>query len=451
MRRLVDSSNETQALRIRIATLAVLSFAVGAAQTIKVNVIGEAALSELLLPVIALSALVQPGARRVLRTRVFWVLLLSMTVTLIGYMVSDLVQESSEPQYLRGWGRISLVMADFASLSLLVGAQRQCLWWFAAGMGIGRMIYLRLALSTPISLWKFSHDGFGYAEPITLAVATLGFFLPPRLASLVLAGVGFVSVYYDFRIQSAVCLIIAGLIWARAVRPAQPLKSRAAKLRFALLLAVVAGAMYAGLQATEDEYSAWRRGSSDIGRAFGKVFAMKAIANSPWLGYGSWSRNTEFLRLQREAVTEVAGPEASKFLIGDSSSATHSMILQAWVEGGILGTAFFFVLGFLLIRNLPALALTRPFDALSPLLVYFAVYGLWHIVMSAFAAPLRLQLALAAVSIVCVALERKSMRGPPTVRGMRTVLAERFSRRGAHVARVSPSGRHLHRPGAGLS
>jgi O-antigen ligase len=95
------------------------------------------------------------------------------------------------------------------------------------------------------------------------------------------------------------------------------------------------------------------------------------------------------------------------------------MILQAWVEGGILGTAFFFVLGFLLLRNLGTLALTRPIDALSPILAYFCLYGLGHIAMSAFAAPLRVQLALAAVSVVVVALEQRSSRRRYAMRRLR--------------------------------
>jgi hypothetical protein len=39
------------------------------------------------------------------------------------------------------------------------------------------------------------------------------------------------------------------------------------------------------------------------------------------------------------------------------------------------------------------------------------LYGLWHIAMSAFAAPLRIHLAFAATAIVCVAMERMPLRG----------------------------------------
>jgi len=86
------------------------------------------------------------------------------------------------------------------------------------------------------------------------------------------------------------------------------------------------------------------------------------------------------------------------------------MLLQAWVEGGILAVAFFVVLAFYLARSIPSILLRRPMDALFPILAYFAVYGLWHIVMSAFAAPLRLHLALAAACVVCAALESTRAR-----------------------------------------
>ena len=68
------------------------------------------------------------------------------------------------------------------------------------------------------------------------------------------------------------------------------------------------------------------------------------------------------------------------------------------------------MLGFYLVRDLHFLMLRRPMDALSPILAYFALYGLWHIVMSAFAAPLRLHLALAAVCVVLTSLESVRLR-----------------------------------------
>jgi len=425
--------------KIRLTGLALMSFLVGAAHAYRLNVIGEATLDELLLPVLALYALTKPGARQALRTQAFRIVLIALLVTFSGYVVSDLIRESAAEQFLRGWGRVALVAFDFIALALIVGAQRQCLWWFLAGFGIAGSLYFRLVLHAPISLWKFNYSGFGYAEPVTLVALTLAYFMPSRIGALGVGAVGLVSIYYDFRIQSAVCFLVAAVILVRAGKSSGSMQSRG---RIGLMVVgfVAAMTIFTAGKLTEDDYSANRRAVSDAGRSFGKVFAWKAIRNSPIIGYGSWSRSPEFLQLQRESAEEVAGGRASRIGIGDSSSATHAMTLQSWVEGGILGTAFFVVLGFMLVRNLVPLILTRPMDALSPLLLYFVFYGMWHIVMSAFAAPLRVQLALSAVCLVCMELDRRQSRHEaqmpvPTTAG-KPGLAEAASRRRKHRRRT---------------
>jgi hypothetical protein len=413
-------------VRIRATAFALACFLVGATYSIKINLIGEAVLAEVLLPLLGLIALLQSQGRKVFESKVFWVLLLTMLVTLSGYMLSDWIRDTPSAQYLRGWGRMALVITGFVSLSLMLAFRRQSLWWFVAGMGIGRILYLRLVLGTPISLWKFSYEGFGYGEPFTLFAVVLAYYLPPRVASVLLAVVGAISVHYDFRIQSLVCLIVAGMVWARSRRPKQPLQGTGGKLRLALILFAAVATINIALTLSESDYAANRRDVSDIGRSVGKVFAMKAIAESPLIGYGSWSRSAQFQRLHGEAMKEVAGREASRFDVGNSSAATHAMLLQAWVEGGILAIVFFVVLGITLLRGLHTLMLSRPMDALSPILAYFALYGLWHITMSAFAAPLRLHLALSAVSVVCVSLDKLSAgKHPRSVRQQVTQVARK--------------------------
>lgn len=387
-------------LAIRVTLLAVLSGLVGAGYTVKVSLVGEAALAELLLPVLAIVAMLSGSRTGGVDMRAFRWLLFALAVTLLGYVVSDLTQGSSEAQYLRGWGRVALVITDFVSLALVARAQPQAIWWFVAGMGVGRIAWLRLSAATPISMWKFSFDGFGYGEPMTLAAMALAAFLPIRAAAAVLGALAAVSMLYDFRIQAGVCLLIALVLWMRAGSTRGGARGALPMLRLAALAGLGGLAIYAALTATQDDYSLQRRATSDIGRSFGKAFAAKAIAESPLIGYGSWSRSPEFARLQEEALREVAGDDASRFPIGDSSSAVHSMILQAWVEGGILAIAFFVVLAVFLLARLPGLVNTRALDPLSPMLLYFGVYGLWHVVMSAFAAPLRLHLALAGVAVI---------------------------------------------------
>lgn len=408
---LSGSSRELVPVRLVPSGLAIASLVVGMTYTVKVNLVGEAALAELLLPLLGLAALTQRGAQSVLTNRSFLALCGALLVTLCGYVASDLLADSSPEQYLRGWGRVALVMTDFVALSLLAGAQRQTLWWFAAGMGLGRVLFLRLAMNEPLARWKFASDySFGYAEPVTLVVIALCCKLSPRLASPLLVGVGLYSIRHDFRIQAAVCIALAAVLWMRA-RPGDGRAHRAGALRMAIAGSIAALVLWGGLQLTADDYAEQRRGVSDVGRSLGKVFALKAIAESPLLGYGSWSRNREFLRQQQEALNEVAGEDAGAFNAGNSSSSVHSMVLQAWVEGGLLGAAFFVALCVMTLRRLPWLIFARPPDPLYPFLLYFAFYGLWHGVMSAFAAPLRLHLAFAAVAVVCIAIERGKRGG----------------------------------------
>lgn len=396
--------------RPRVSGLAIACFIVGVCQTIRINVVGEATLAELLLPIIGTVALFHREGRRFLSLKAFHWLLIAMLITLGGYVLSDVVRDTPEAQYLRGWGRMALVITAYVSLCAVISRHRQNLWWFVAGMALGRLVYLRIVLNSPISLWKFSYEGFGYGEPLTLAVAAGAWFLGARVASVLFVVLAIFSIHYDFRSQGAVCMVLAGILLARAARPERPLKPGGAQMKLAVLAIAVAAAIYGGLKLSEDDYAAERRGASDIARTVGKVFALKAISESPIVGYGSWSKSHEFHRMHAEALKEVAGREASRFKIGDSSSSTHAMILQAWVEGGLFAIVFFVCLGVLLIRTVSWLMLQRPLDGLTPVILYFGIYGLWHIAMSAFASPLRIHLALAAAGVVFMALEKPQHR-----------------------------------------
>jgi O-antigen ligase len=163
---------------------------------------------------------------------------------------------------------------------------------------------------------------------------------------------------------------------------------------------------------TQSDYAAQRRDASNIGRQVGIVFGAKAVANSPIIGYGSWGASNELAALHRESLVAVAGP-GYNYPISGSTSGVHSQTLQAWTEGGILGAVFFIIFGWQLLRNFKQAVLLRPLDALSPIILYFYLYSPWHLVMSAFSAPIRLFIAFGAVSVVIVDLERRALRTRP--------------------------------------
>lgn len=382
----------------RITLTGILCLVCGLLEMHKVNLIGEVYLAELALPLACLTGLRSPVAGQLFRNRAFVALLAAMALSFAGYVISDLVRETSPDQYLRGWGRIALVMTDFVALSVLVAADRRNLWWFAAGIGVGGVLYLRLWTGLPISHWKF-----GYAQPMTLLAAAAACFLPLRASAALMLLMAILSLRYDFRIHAAVTLAIATLMWLHAGRRGRPLPALALAVAIAAALALLVAALKGG----EDEYYRQRRETSNLGRSIGIEFAGRAVLESPLIGWGSWGAEKELTRLERE-VTRRAAREAGVYYPDTASgtSAAHSQLLQSWVEGGLLGASLFFVLGAALLRQAPALMLRRPPDLLTPVLLYFFFYGLWNLIMSPFVATTRVQIAATAASLVCLAFER---------------------------------------------
>ncbi len=375
---------------LQLNGIAILSGLAGALGALKLSLLGEAYGAELALPVAALAALAARWETALGRQRWFLLLAGAGIVTLLGYVASDLFRETSADQYLRGWGRIGLLLVDFACLAVITAQDRRNLWWFAAGYGLASVLYLRLVMHTPVSLWKF-----GYSYPITMAMACAAYFLRARAAAIGLVLLGIVSVYYDSRAHAALCFAMGAGLWLRAGKPHVPI--RGARVASAAVAALVAVAMTATVMSYfEDAYFAQRRETSNVGRTIGLIAGGYIITASPLLGYGSWASHPEL---------DVAFDQATRAHLGESARwdgstitvAVHSQLLQAWVEGGIGGATFFLVLGVGMAAALYVAAFRRELDYLTPLLFYFLAYGLWHLVMSPFTAPHRLQIALAAV------------------------------------------------------
>jgi O-antigen ligase len=389
---------------VRPAGIGLLAFCCGALQSLTVNLVGEIYAAELLLPLIGFAALCARNGDAVFRERVFWSLILALGVTLCGYVISDFVRDTRPDQYLRGWGRVLLLATDFAALCMLLRQDRRNLWWFALGMGIGGILHLRLILHTPISIWKF-----GYAEPMLLFAAAAGCFLPIRLAAAWLGVLGLTSMWYDFRSFAAICFLLATYMWLRAARPWQPLVGGGKSLRL-LIAGGFAGALaLATLAMTESDYSIHRRAESNAGRSAAFEVGLIAISRSPLIGYGSWTEDRELAELYLKRYLDKRGVRDPNADAGRHFTP-HSQVLQSWVEGGVLGAAFFLMLGYQLLRSAKWSALARPVDMLTPLILYLLFSCAWNLFMSPFSAPHRIQIALGAAVLMLMDSEWRASR-----------------------------------------
>jgi O-antigen ligase len=377
----------------------------GALAPIKLNVVGELFAAELLLPLVALAVRFSPGGDRGLRDSVFAKLLVASFITLIGYVLSDLVQGTRPDQFLRGWGRVGLIVSDFIALAVIFAQDRRHLWWYALGAGLGSILFLRLVSHAPLALWKF-----GYADPVLTASAALGVFLPLRAASAWIALLGVYSMWTDFRSFAGMCMVIAGYLWIRAARPTRPLAGSGSAFKLVLAAGSVLVLVLVTLSLTGGSGTG-RRNESDAGRRAAFETGIEAVKRSPLIGYGSWAENRELAAMYLNRVNELRGFKAGAAVENGTVFNPHSQILHAWFEGGILGTALLVTMLWQVFRIGGWLVMRRPVDALTPLLFYFAISMLWNLFMSPFTAPHRLGIAIGAAILVMMSIERRGADG----------------------------------------
>lgn len=383
----------------KITFVSICCFLSGTVYTYVINVIGEVYAPELLLIPVAVAVLIFGRTQRVLSRRFFLALLVSSVIMLLGYIVSDLYRESDPAQYLRGWGRIGLLISDITVFAILSANNKRNIWWYVSGISIGSITSLLVKGAPLSSNWKF-----GYGDPIIFLTACFAIILPMRFISLALLAVGLLSVGLDSRIQGALCILTSVFLWTRSGRPQQALM-RLWQFWKIILVGVIAFSALAGVYiSTQQEYVVHRQ-QSNIGRMTMLRIGLVAIAESPIIGYGSWSEDPKFAQM---TAVELAKTEGKSQLVVTQSDkfGPHSQILQAWVEGGILAIAFFFIFGYQSFQTLKYVALQRPVDPYTPIFVYVLSMGLWDLLMSPFAGYHRLTIALSIAIISAIVVER---------------------------------------------
>jgi O-antigen ligase len=180
----------------------------------------------------------------------------------------------------------------------------------------------------------------------------------------------------------------------------------------AVALAGACAFVYLGVL-TGEEYGQ-RRHLSNAWRVASLVTAASAISDAPWLGNGSQANTFELQSRYDSIFIERSGVRYRGLQTDTSTFSPHSQILQAWFEAGIFGAAFFFYLGFKLIGAARTCIFRRRLDVFSVLFAYCLLRAIWHLAFSPFAGLARLDVALAAVIVVLLDLERRKRRSTAT-------------------------------------
>jgi hypothetical protein len=109
----------------------------------------------------------------------------------------------------------------------------------------------------------------------------------------------------------------------------------------------------------------------------------QAVLDSPVVGHGSWAKDPRYVQLLR-----ARGFQLSPGLVQQPLIPTHSYIMGAWVDGGILGVPIWLWVFALAVRAL--FVAYRSNHPLVPLASFASLSLLWDIVFSPYGGSSRL-------------------------------------------------------------
>lgn len=342
------------------------------------------------------------------------IIFLFVCIWLAAQIFTDFVRNSPPEDYFRGWAKISFFMIGFVSLSCLLVNEKRALWWVTAS--VIPLFYRPFLLFShdldPLVLWKFGvgpalllfcclpfiwllhrkplgGSGFKAIANLHFAFGVLSFFLNARSFAALSILTGILILIYAKRrggVISAASLAIASVAVLIVVNI------------LALAYSYGASSGMFGAEAQEKYESQVMYGGGLInmllgGRSEGLV-STQAIADSPIIGHGSWAKNFKYsmmladLRRNFSEVNEGAVTDDTM----DGLIPSHSYLLGAWVEAGIVGGAFWlFIILWMLFRVLPAAWLSG--DVVGLFVVMSLPLFFWNVLFSPFGANVRVEVA----------------------------------------------------------
>jgi O-antigen ligase len=323
--------------------------------------------------------------------------LIALSITFFGYFISDWHAHSSTADCLRGWARLVFLILDIVALCCVSIQNRWNLWWFSIGLGVGGVIRSIIIgdIFNPEN-WK---GLFSPAISLLLLICT-----SPIPNQYILAGLiglfGLVNVLLDARILALQCLVVSAITWVKIKNVTRiPIKKILISLGIAFLLLLT---VYSH---TEGQYAS-RRDGSNVTRLAGYQVAVKAILESPVLGYGSWAKNKEYANEYIDLIKlSYPAPLRLKLYQETAYIPAHSQIVQAWIEGGIFGIAFFLWYGYRLIWGFMFLVNQPFYNRFFPLFLFNVVTAFWHFLASPFASGHRITMAISIATLCILNLE----------------------------------------------
>lgn len=376
---------------------------------------------EIILPLLAFLAYFTRKSLPI--SKQFRITIFFCAIYLFFQIFSDVINNTSQEQYIRGWARIAIFLINLISIYIIIGNSRSCLLFFAVGVGIGRFWAALEGFDAETLPWKI-----GLAKPIALMVIVSCIVLSVSakgknsLVAMVLFALGLFDITMDFRshglvlIGTAVLLLIPTYFSTRANRPRTAHRNA--------YIAVSLGGLVASFLAFEfysyAAHSGWlseratrkfqmQVEASDTsilvaGRSEVLVY-FEAIYDGIFLGHGSWPRNALYAEKLASERYEL-GLSGSRAVSKDNSIPIHSHIFGSWIEAGFVGGLFWIFVITLIFQSVLRSSVGE--SHVRPLYLYAALLLLWDIFFSPFSGFRRFETAFLLVIVLRSLLQRQA-------------------------------------------
>ena len=388
----------------------ILLFVTGFLVFHRFNLVGVLTMSELVtLGYFALNW--RAVLQSVLDDRLVRTVMLAWLGYLLMQVVSDMYNATLMSDLLRGWARLLFFGVNVAVIAHVSRLRIDRLMAFH----LGYLVSLLLGILTVHDPWLLEWK-FGYGPLLTMSIAfAMGWMAHGgmgRIGGLALIAAGLVHLQSNARSLGGLS-IFTGMLSLLAGYFSRNLRDRASAFsaRFLVPVALFIVCIHqvytygasSGLfgEKTQEKYRKQTSEGRNIvsGARTEYTIAIPAIIEAPVLGYGSWARNTEWVK--RYIYINKMDPTSydAEFLMDLGIIPTHSHILGSWAEAGFMGGLFWIYV--LYLAGTAFMALLRNADTpYRSFLLFVTALFMWDILFSPFGLERRI---LDPASIVLIA------------------------------------------------
>ncbi len=397
----------------------ILAFLIATVAYFFIRIVGQLYISEIIL-IAFLPIFIILHPKRAFRPRLNLTFGL-MGLWLISQVLTDIYRSTGMQDWMRGDANIIFFAADLLGLSILLGNSQRRRIIFIAGLAIGSIIGSKFEpmFDSSDDPWKWIYS---MGTNLAILLVSCYFYRSRRylITGLLLAGIAAVNLVMNFR--SPVLMLLVTMVLVLPIVPERigrlRLLPRAGSVaRFAVLagLALGAAGAAAGLvhvatsagwvsedaQAKNEIQSQSKGGLLLSGRPELYVSSV-AVWDSPILGHGSWAKDFKYTEMLYD-IGNTYGFGNGGNLQGEEDSSlglipTHSHLMGAWVQAGILGAVFWAYILWLVFKGMVRVLIAQ--SAVTPLYTWMFINLFWAIPFSPFANTSRVSEALIIVIIV---------------------------------------------------